>query len=144
MEKTMVNFDLKRMPLKIRQQIKILLEGSFVDRTENILAFGRPGSGKTHLLCAVCHELARQGKQVYFTTCDSIVQQLLRAKRDLELDKLLKRLSRLDVMMIDDFGYVKQDRDEMEVLFTLLAYRYERGSMLITSNPAVLKVGDDL
>ena len=65
---------------------------------------------------------------------DSIVQQLLRAKRDLELDKLLKKLSRFDVMMIDDFGYVKQDRDEMEVLFTLLAYRYERGSMLITSN----------
>ena len=130
----MANFDLKRLPLKIRQQIKILLEGSFVDRTENILAFGRPGSGKTHLLCAICHELARLGKQVYFTTCDSIVQQLLRAKRDLELDKLLKKLSRFDVMMIDDFGYVKQDRDEMEVLFTLLAYRYERGSMFITSN----------
>jgi len=108
-----------------------LPEGSFVDRTENILAFGRPGCGKTHLLCAICHE---QGRQVYFTTCDSIVQQLLRAKRDLELDKLLKRLSRFDVMMIDDFGYVKQDRDEMEVLFTLLAYRYERGSMFITSN----------
>ncbi len=65
---------------------------------------------------------------------DSIVQQLLRAKRDLEFDKLLKKLSRFDVMMIDDFGYVKQDRNEMEVLFTLLAYRYERGRMLITSN----------
>jgi DNA replication protein DnaC len=126
MEKTMANFDLKRMPLKIRQQVKILLEGSFVDRTENILAFGR--------LCAICHQLARQGRKVYFTTCDSIVQQLLRTKRDLELDKLLKKLSRFDVMMIDDFGYVKQDRDEMEVLFTLLAYRYERGSMFITSN----------
>lgn len=134
MEKTIENFDMKRLPLKIRQQVKILIEGSFVDRAENILAFGRPGSGKTHLLCAVCHQLARQGRKVYFTTCDSIVQQLLRAKRDLELDKLLKKLSRFDVMMIDDFGYVKQDRDEMEVLFTLLAYRYERGSMLITSN----------
>ena len=134
MEKTMANFDLKRLPLKIRQQIKILLEGSFVERTENILAFGRPGSGKTHLLCAICHELARQGRKVYFTTCDSMVQQLLRAKRDLELDKLLKKLSRFDTMLIDDFGYVKQDRDEMEVLFTLLAHRYERGSMLITSN----------
>ena len=82
----------------------------------------------------ICHELARQGRKVYFTICDSIVHQLLRAKRDLELDKLLKKLSRFDVMMIDDFGYVKQDRDEMEVLFTLLAHRYERGSMLITSN----------
>ena len=134
MEKTLDNFDLKRLPLKIRQQTKILLEGSFVDRTENILAFGKPGSGKTHLLCAICHELAWQGRKVYFTTCDSMVQQLLRAKRDLEIDKLLKKLLRFDVLMIDDFGYAKQGRDEMEVLFTLLAHRYERGSLLITSN----------
>ena len=134
MEKTLENFDLKRLPLRIRQQVKILQEGSFVDRTENLLAFGNPGSGKTHLLCGLCHELARQGRRVYFSTCDSIVQQLLRAKRDLELDKLLKKISRFDALMIDDFGYVKQDRDEMEVLFTLLAHRYERGSMLITSN----------
>ena len=71
---------------------------------------------------------------MYFSTCDVIVQQLLRAKRALELDKLLKKLSKYDALMIDDFGYVKQDRDEMEVLFTLLACRYERGSMLLTSN----------
>jgi len=95
------------------------MDGSFVDRSENLLAFGNPGSGKTHLLCGICHELARQGRRVYFSTCDLIVQQLLRAKRDLELDKLLKKLSRFDALMIDDFGYVKQDRDEMEVLFTL-------------------------
>ncbi len=63
-----------------------------------------------------------------------MVQQLLRAKRELELDKLLKKFSRFDVLMIDDFCYVKQDREEMEVLFTLLALRYERDSMLITSN----------
>jgi DNA replication protein DnaC len=134
MEKTLDNFDLKRLPLRIRQQTKILLDGSFVDRRENLLAFGNPGSGKTHLLCGICHELARQGRRVYFSTCDMIVQQLLRAKRELELDKLLKKLSRFEVLMIDDFGYVKQDRDEMEVLFTLLAHRYERGSMLLTSN----------
>jgi len=122
------------MPLKIRQQVKILLEGSFVNRSENILAFGNPGSGKTHLLCAICHELARQGRKVYFAGCDLMVQQLLRAKRELELDKMLKKLSRYEALMIDDFGYVKQDREEMEVLFTLLAHRYERGSVLLTSN----------
>ena len=134
MEKTMANFELKRMPLKIRQQVKILLEGSFVDRTENILAFGKPGSGKTHLLCGICHELARQGKRVHFVTCDLMVQELLRAKQELKLDKLLKKLSQYETLMIDDFGYVKQNREEMEVLFTLLAHRYERGSVLITSN----------
>jgi len=134
LEKTLQTFELKRLPLKIRRQVKVLSEGSFVERNENILAFGKPGSGKTHLLCAVCHELARQGKRVYFATCDLMVQQLLRAKQELKLDKWLKKLARFDVLMIDDFGYVKQNREEMEVLFTLLAYRYERGSVLITSN----------
>ena len=63
-----------------------------------------------------------------------MVQELLRAKQELTLDKLLKKLGRYEVLMIDDFGYVKQNREEMEVLFTLLAHRYERGSVLITSN----------
>ena len=134
LEKTLQTFELKRLPLKIRRQVKVLSEGSFVERNENILAFGKPGSGKTHLLCAVCHELARRGKRVYFATCDLMVQELLRAKQELKLDKWLKKLARFDVLMIDDFGYVKQNREEMEVLFTLLAYRYERGSVLITSN----------
>jgi len=134
LEKSLQTFELKRLPLKIRRQVKVLSEGSFADRNENILAFGKPGSGKTHLLCGICHELARQGRKVYFATCDLIVQELLRAKQELVLDKLLKRLGRYDVLMIDDFGYVKQNREEMEVLFTLLAYRYERGSVLITSN----------
>lgn len=134
LEKTLQTFELNRMPLKIRRQAKVLSEGSFADCSENILAFGKPGSGKTHLLCGICHELARQGRQVYFATCDLIVQELLRAKQELVLDKLLKRLAKYDVLMIDDFGYVKQNREEMEVLFTLLAHRYERGSVLITSN----------
>ena len=134
LEKTLQTFELKRLPLKIRRQAKVLAEGGFVDRRENILAFGKPGSGKTHLLCGICHELARQGRKVYFATCDLMVQELLRAKQELVLDKLLKKLGRFDVLMIDDFGYVKQNREEMEVLFTLLAYRYERGSVLLTSN----------
>jgi DNA replication protein DnaC len=134
LEKTFENFDFKKLPLGITQQAKVLSQGMFVDKCENILSFGRPGSGKTHLLCGICHELIRQGRKIFFTTCDLLVQQLLRAKQELELDKLLKKLSRFDVLMIDDFGYVKQNREEMEVLFSLLAYRYERGSMLITSN----------
>jgi DNA replication protein DnaC len=134
LEKTLQTFDLKRLPLKLRRQLDVLLDGTFVGRRENILAFGKPGSGKTHLLCAICHELTHQGKRVYFATCDLMVQELLRAKQELKLDKWLKKLSQYETLMIDDFGYVKQNRDEMEVLFTLLAHRYERGSVLITSN----------
>jgi DNA replication protein DnaC len=134
LEKSLEAFDMKRLPTKLRQQVTSLLEGSFVDRRENVLAFGKPGSGKTHLLCAICQELVRQGRQVRYTTCSLLVQELLAAKRDLVLPQAIKRLGRYEALLIDDLGYVQQDRDEIEVLFTLLAERYERGSVLITSN----------
>lgn len=134
LEKNLEAFDMKRLPTKLTQQVQSLLEGSFVDRRENILAFGRPGSGKTHLLCAICQELARQGRPVRYTTCSLLVQELLAAKRDLVLPQAIKRLGRYEALLIDDIGYVQQGRDEIEVLFTLLAERYERGSVLITSN----------
>ena len=134
LEKSLSAFDMTRLPHKIVQQIHSLLGGQFLARTENILAFGNPGSGKTHLLCAIGQELVKLGHRVYFSTCDLLVQQLLRAKRDLALDKALKKLSKYEVLIIDDIGYVQQNREEMEVLFSLLAYRYERGSVMITSN----------
>ena len=134
LEKSLETFDLTRLPNKLLQQVRTLLDGQFLGRTENILAFGNPGSGKTHLLCAIGQALVRQGYQVYFSTCDLLVQELLRAKRELALDKALKKLSKYDVLIIDDIGYVQQNHQEMEVLFSLLAYRYERGSVMITSN----------
>ena len=134
LDKSLESFDMKRLPAKLRQQVASLREGCFVDRRENILAFGKPGSGKTHLLCALCQELVRQGRRVRYTTCSLLVQELLVAKRDLVLPQAIKRLGRYEAVLIDDLGYVRQDRDEMEVLFTLLAERYERGSVLITSN----------
>ena len=75
-----------------------------------------------------------QGRRVRFTTCSLLVQELLAAKRDLKLSRVLKRLASFEVLLIDDLGYVQQSREEMEVLFTLLAERYERGSVLLTSN----------
>ena len=113
-----------------------LLEGSFLGRRENVLAFGPPGSGKTHLLCALGQELVRSGHRVLFATCGLLVQELLVAKRDLKLPRLLRRLSGYEALILDDLGYVQQSREEMEVLFTLLAERYERGSVLLTSNLA--------
>jgi DNA replication protein DnaC len=132
--KRLENFDLTRLPIKLQQQIAVLLDGSFLDRRENVLAFGNPGSGKTHLLCALSEQLISQDRRVLYTTCSLLVQELLIAKRDLKLAALLKRLSRYEALLIDDLGYVQQSREEMEVLFTLLAERYERGSVLLTSN----------
>ncbi|MCH7819777.1 MAG: ATP-binding protein [Candidatus Marinimicrobia bacterium] len=134
LEKTLESFDRKRLPKKVNDQVSTLLEGSFTDRCENVLAFGNPGSGKTHLLCAIGHELIQKGKRVLFVQCNLLVQNLLIAKRDLELSRLLKRLGKYDALIIDDIGYVQQSREEMEVLFTILADRYERGTVMITSN----------
>ncbi len=134
-EKTLVNFDLKRLPAKVSRQVRTLLDGSFLDRRENLLVFGNPGSGKTHLLCAIGQELvAQMGRRIRFTSCALLVQELLVAKRDLKLSRAIKRLARYEGLIIDEMGYVQQSREEMEVLFTLLAERYERGSVLLTSN----------
>ena len=134
LEKTLENFDLKRLPQKAARQVKALLDGTFLDRRENVLAFGNPGSGKTHLLSALGQELIRQGRRVAFSTCVRLVQDLLRAKQELRLSRAIKKLAYYEALVIDDIGYVQQSREEMEVLFTLLAERYERGSVLLTSN----------
>lgn len=134
LEKNLESFEMNLMPKKVIHLAKVLRDGSFLDRKENILAFGNPGSGKTHLLCAIGQDLIQQGHRMYYSTCQLLVQELLRAKKELKLDRMLKKLSKYEGIILDDIGYVKQDRDEMEVLFSLLAQRYERGSVMITSN----------
>lgn len=133
-DKTLATLDTKRLPSPIAKRIPALCDGAFVDRAENVLVFGLPGRGKSHLVCAIGHELVRVGRQVLFVPTYKLVQQLLAAKRDLKLDRELKRLDRFEVIILDDIGYVQQDREEMEVLFTFLAERYERRSVMITSN----------
>ncbi|MHC4843907.1 MAG: IS21-like element helper ATPase IstB [Planctomycetota bacterium] len=134
LEKSLSSFDRKRLPQRVNAQLSVLLDGTFLDRCENILAFGNPGSGKTHLLCAIAQELIVKERRALFRPCNLLVQEMLVAKRDLKLPQYLKRLVKYDAVIIDDIGYVQQNREEMEVLFTLLADRYERGSVMITSN----------
>jgi DNA replication protein DnaC len=134
LEKSLENFDRSRLPAKIKRALNNLLDGSFLERAENVLAFGNPGSGKTHLLCAIAQELIHRGHRILFQSCQLLVQDLLAAKKDLSLGKALKGLRRYEALIIDDIGYVQQDRAEMEVLFALLADRYERRSVMITSN----------
>jgi DNA replication protein DnaC len=136
LEKSWAALDLKRLPAKVVQQLRGLLSGDFLDRHEKVLVFGTPGSGKTHALNAVALELVQKGRRVLLTKCSLLVQELLKAKRDLRLKELLRELSRWEGLVIDDLGYVQHSREEMEVLFTLLAERYERGSVLVTSNLA--------
>ena len=136
LEKSLDTFNRNRLSHKVNAQLSSLMEGSFLNRSENVLAFGNPGSGKTHLLCALGQELIHQGYRVLYKTCCLLVQELLVAKRDLKLPQALKKISKYDALIIDDIGYVQQDRQEMEVLFALLADRYERGSVMITSNLA--------
>jgi DNA replication protein DnaC len=111
-----------------------LCEGAFVERGDNLLAFGLPGRGKTHLVCAIGYELIQRGYRVLFTATFALVQRLLAAKRDLRIEKELAILDTFDAVILDDIGYVQQSRDEMEVLFTFLAERYERRTVIITSN----------
>jgi len=133
-EKTLATLDASRLPTKVRRQLPTLCDGGFVERAENLLAFGLPGRGKTHLCCAVGHELVQRGYRVLFTPAYRLVQRLLVARRDLELEREFRKLDVFDAVILDDIGYIQQDREEMEVLFTFLAERYERRSVVITSN----------
>jgi DNA replication protein DnaC len=133
-EKTLATLKRSKLPAKVAKTLPTLCEGGFVERGDNVLAFGLPGRGKTHLVSALGHELVQRGHRVLFTPTFALVQRLLAAKRDLRLEKELAVLDRFDAVILDDIGYVQQSRDEMEVLFTFLAERYERRSVIITSN----------
>src|SRR5262245_65358685 len=89
-EKTLENFERHRLKRNVERQFAALLSGEFLQRAENVLVFGSPGGGKTHLLAALGHELIEQGRTVYFTTCVLLLQRLLQAKQELLLEKELK------------------------------------------------------
>ena len=133
-EKTFATLQLERFSPALQLQIERLRTGAFVEDAVNVVAVGRPGVGKSHLAAAVGHELILLGHTVLWTTTAALVQRLLAAKRDLRLPRELAKLDHIACLILDDIGYVQHDRDEMEVLFTLLADRYERRSVILTTN----------
>jgi DNA replication protein DnaC len=133
-EKTFRTLQLDRFPPLVRQQVERLRSGTFVGDAVNVVAVGRPGVGKSHLLAAVAHELVLQGHPVLWTSTATLVQRLLAAKRDLRLPQALAQLDRFAFLVLDDIGYVQHSQDEMEVLFAVLSERYERKSVGISTN----------
>jgi len=134
LEKTFRTLQLDRFPPAIRQQVEHLRRGVFIGEAINVIAVGPPGTGKSHLLAALGQELVLQGHAVLWTSTATLMQRLLAAKRDLRLPQELARLDRYALLLLDDIGYVQHDRDEMEVLFTCLAERYERRSVGLSTN----------
>ena len=133
--KNLESLDEHKLPDKVRRQLPTLLEADFVRRGDNLLCFGLAGRGKTHFVAALAREwICRHQLQVLFVPAFRLVAQLLLAKRDLKLPQAINRLQRFDAVLIDDLGYIQQAPEEMEVLFHFLAERYERKTVVITSN----------
>lgn len=134
-DKRLSNFDFAAVPSVSKAQVMALAEGQeWLDRGANVLAFGPPGVGKSHLVCGLGHALIDAGRRVLFTRCSELVQRLQAARRDLRLPAELAKLDRFDLLILDDLSYVRRDQVETSVLFELIAERYERRSLAITAN----------
>lgn len=132
--KLFADFDTTRIPTLHPGLLKNLSDGDFIDRSENLLIFGNPGTGKSHLSIALAREWCLRGRKCLYITAASLVQELLAAKNKLNLNQAIKRLDKFEVLIIDDISYIPYDKSESEVLFVLLAERYEQRSLAITSN----------
>ena len=134
-DKRLSGFDFAATPSVSKAQVTALAEGhEWLDRGANVLLFGPPGVGKSHLVCALGHALIEAGRRVLFTRCSDLVQRLQAARRDLRLPQELVKLDRFELLILDDLSYVRRDQAETSVLFELIAERYERKSLAVTAN----------
>lgn len=142
-DKRLSSFDFAAVPTVSRARVIALTEGhEWLDRGVNLLAFGNPGSGKSHLLSGIGHALIDAGRRVLFTRCSDLVQRLQAARRDLRMPQELTKLDRFDLLILDDLSYVRRDQAETSVLFELIAERYERKSIAITANTPFSQWGE--
>jgi DNA replication protein DnaC len=142
-DKRLSSFDFAAVPTVSKAQVMALAEAhEWLDRGANVLLFGPPGVGKSHLVCALGHALIDAGRRVLFTRCGDLVQRLQAARRDLRLPQELAKLDRFDLLILDDLSYVRRDQAETSVLFELIAERYERKSLAITANTPFSQWGE--
>lgn len=132
--KHLKDFNSARIPELTQGLVNELSTGDFLDRAENLLIFGNPGTGKTHLAIALVQEWCNRGRKAIFMTAAELIQELLKAKRLRRLNEYLKNLNKNEAVVIDDISYVACDKCETDLLFLLLASRYENKSLVITSN----------
>ena len=133
--KTLATFDFDSVPMVSKAQVMALASGNeWLDTGANILLFGPPGGGKSHLSSALGLALIENGRRVFFARTTDLVQRLQIARRELALEAAIAKLDRYDLLILDDIAYVTKDQAETSVLFELIAARYERRSMLITAN----------
>lgn len=142
-DKRLSSFDFAAVPSVSKAQVMALAEGhEWLDRGANVLLFGPPGVGKSHLVSALGHALVDAGKRVLFARCSEIVQRLQAARQDLRLPQELVKLDRFDLLILDDLSYVRRDQAETSVLFELIAERYERKSLAVTANTPFSQWGE--
>lgn len=132
--KLLREFDVSRIDGLSSSLVNRLADGEFIDRCENILIFGNPGAGKSHLSIGFAREWCLKGRKVLYKTAAKLVEELVIAKQALELNSFIKKLDRFEVLIIDDISYVPCDRQETDALFVLLSERYEQRSIVVTSN----------
>jgi DNA replication protein DnaC len=134
MRKTLEEFDFARAPQVSAARIAALAEGGYIDRAEPVVFVGDSGTGKTHLLSGLCVAACRQKRRVRFTTAANLVNELVEAKHQLQLRRVLARWARYDLIAIDEVGYVPVAEVGAEFLFQVVAERAEKAAVILTTN----------
>jgi DNA replication protein DnaC len=132
--KTLEEFDYTQSPMVSAAKMLELAEGGYIDRAEPILFIGECGTGKTHLLSGLCVAACRQKRRVRFTTAAALVNELVEAKHQLQLRRVMARWSRYDLIAIDEVGYVPLAEVGAEFLFQVIAERAEKAAVIVTTN----------